>query len=93
MFDRIVRAAWRTGDPGMIFIDRINQSPANPTPEVAQIEATNPCVTGDTLVYTAEGLIRADALARRPGAVEITLDSRFGVGDSAIVSGVVETGI
>ncbi|MBI2524796.1 MAG: vitamin B12-dependent ribonucleotide reductase [Candidatus Rokubacteria bacterium] len=43
VFDRIVRAAWRTGDPGMIFLDRINASPANPTPELGLIEATNPC--------------------------------------------------
>ena len=93
VFDRIVRAAWRTGDPGMIFIDRINRGPANPTPEIAQIEATNPCVTGDTLVYTAEGLVRADVLASRREAIEITLDSRFGVGDSAIVSSVFETGM
>jgi len=43
VFDRIVQAAWATGDPGLIFIDRINHSPANPTPELWEIEATNPC--------------------------------------------------
>ena len=43
VFQRIIRAAWRTGDPGLVFLDRINASPANPTPELATIEATNPC--------------------------------------------------
>src|SRR5574337_885122 len=43
VFQRIVQAAWRTGDPGMVFIDRINGSPANPIPQDELIEATNPC--------------------------------------------------
>jgi ribonucleoside-diphosphate reductase alpha chain len=43
IFDRMVAAAWRTGDPGLIFIDRINHSAANPTPDLVRIEATNPC--------------------------------------------------
>ena len=41
VFDLIVNAAWRTGDPGLIFLDEINRR--QPTPRVGRIEATNPC--------------------------------------------------
>jgi ribonucleotide reductase alpha subunit len=53
VLDRIARNAWSTGDPGLIFLDRINQ--ANPTPHIGVIESTNPCITGDTLVAVADG--------------------------------------
>lgn len=43
IFNKIVDAAWHTGDPGLVFIDRINKSPANPIPTIGLIEATNPC--------------------------------------------------
>ncbi len=43
VFDRIVNAAWQTGDPGLVFIDRVNSGPANPVPSLETIEATNPC--------------------------------------------------
>ena len=55
VFDRIVDAAWRTGDPGLVFIDRVNRSPANPVPELETIEATNPCVPADTWILTEAG--------------------------------------
>ncbi len=43
VFDEIIDRAWATGDPGLIFIDRINNSPANPVPKLETIESTNPC--------------------------------------------------
>ncbi|MEW5784630.1 MAG: LAGLIDADG family homing endonuclease [Bacillota bacterium] len=53
VFDLIIDKAWGKGDPGIIFIDRMNQF--NPTPAVGIYETTNPCVPGDTFVLTAEG--------------------------------------
>ncbi len=41
LFDSIAEAAWRTGDPGLVFLDEINR--LNPTPDIGRIEATNPC--------------------------------------------------
>ena len=43
VFDLIIQAAWETGDPGLVFLDRINNGPSNPTPALGQVEATNPC--------------------------------------------------
>jgi len=41
VLDRIVDAAWRSGDPGMLYLDAINR--ANPTVALGEIETTNPC--------------------------------------------------
>ncbi len=43
VFDLIVENAWKSGDPGIIFLDTINRGSSHPTPDLGSIEATNPC--------------------------------------------------
>ncbi len=76
LFEKIVRQAHHNGEPGVLFLDAANR--ANPVPHLYPLESTNPCVTGETLIYTDRGLYRADQLAAWGGAIRVATDERLG---------------
>lgn len=51
IFDLLVKKAWQSGDPGIVFLDRINRD--NPTPDQGEIESTNPCGEQPLLPFEA----------------------------------------
>ncbi|MCB4757224.1 MAG: adenosylcobalamin-dependent ribonucleoside-diphosphate reductase [Elusimicrobia bacterium] len=52
IFDLIIEMAWRSGDPGLVFLDKINNSASNSVPGFGPIMATNPC--GEQPLYPNE---------------------------------------
>lgn len=52
VFNEIAKGAWTTGDPGVIFLDRMNDGSANPVPSIGPVEATNPC--GEQPLYPSD---------------------------------------
>lgn len=74
MFELLARLAWEKGDPGVIFLDRINLD--NPTPHIGQIEATNPCVVGSTLVSTERGFLPIEKIVKEKIELKVLTDNR-----------------
>ncbi len=61
LWDLICTSAWKSAEPGMVFMDRYNTE--SNTWYYENIRCVNPCVTGDTLIYTDRGLLPASELA------------------------------
>ena len=79
IYDKIVNQAWKNGEPGILFLDRINEDNPFDIDEYPDhyIDATNPCVTGDTLISTSEGLYTAEELCEDGSDLDIIVDGRL----------------
>jgi ribonucleoside-diphosphate reductase alpha chain len=68
LFDQIITLAWRTGDPGVIFLDAINRN--NPVIDtLGPMVSTNPCIVGNSLVSTNQGLVPMEKLKINIGII------------------------
>jgi ribonucleoside-diphosphate reductase alpha chain len=75
LWDEIAFAAWRCADPGVQYDDTINQW--HTCPQSGRINASNPCVTGDTRVLTPGGIWRRiDQMIHLPARIVTNLDGQ-----------------
>ncbi|WP_181686315.1 LAGLIDADG family homing endonuclease [Halorhabdus salina] len=94
LWDDIVEGAHENGEPGVIYLERVNKEhsfdvEANPD---HQILATNPCVTGDTLISTEDGLVPAEELYEQGVARDVVVDGRLSEDRVKEASSVFKTG-
>jgi ribonucleoside-diphosphate reductase alpha chain len=85
IFDMIINNAWNNGEPGIVFLDRINKD--NVTPELGEIESTNPCGEQPLLPYEAcnLGSINLSLMLKKSGGkVEVDYDKLGGVVRKAV---------
>ncbi len=94
IYKKIVHQAWKNGEPGIIFLDRINEDNPFDVEKYPHhyIDATNPCITGDTLISTKDGLFQAEELCEDGADLDIIVDGRLSDEKVKEASNVFKTG-
>ncbi|MFP9060113.1 LAGLIDADG family homing endonuclease [Natrialbaceae archaeon A-chndr2] len=94
IWERIVEGAHENGEPGVIYLERVNKEHSFDVEEHPdhRILATNPCVTGDTLISTDHGMIPAEELYERGVATDVVVDGRLSEASIKEASSVYKTG-
>ena len=94
LWEHILEGAHENGEPGVVYLERINKEHSFDVEEHPEhrILATNPCVTGDTLISTDNGLVEAEELYEQGVARDIVVDGRLSEETLKEASSVYKTG-
>ncbi len=79
IWDALIESAWASAEPGVWFRERANKMSNSWYYDSGKLIATNPCVTGDTRIYTNRGLVKARELFDDETDIEAAIDGRFGL--------------
>ncbi|WP_411798741.1 LAGLIDADG family homing endonuclease [Halonotius sp. F2-221B] len=94
LWEHMVNGAYENGEPGVIYLERVNKQHSFDVEEHPdhEILATNPCVTGETLISTDSGLIPAEELYEQGTATDVVVDGRLSDASVKEASSVYKTG-
>ncbi len=94
LWEHMIEGAYENGEPGVIYLERVNKMHSFDVEEHPdhEILATNPCVTGDTLISTETGLVPAEKLYEQGVARDIVVDGRLSDDRIKEASSVYKTG-
>ena len=94
LWEHIIQGAHENGEPGVIYLERVNKQHSFDVEKYPEHEilATNPCVTGDTLISTENGLIPAEELYNQGVSQNVVVDGRLSSDRIKEASSVYKTG-
>jgi len=94
LWDHLIEGAHENGEPGVIYLERVNKKHSFDTKKHPdhRILATNPCVTGETLISTGTGLVPAEELYEQGTAQDVVVDGRLSEESLKEASSVYATG-